>query len=133
MLSSVDELCARCANAIVFDAVTVCTVLVHMYALVPHLVFACSFFFLQLMGLKTDLAAVRAEHAAEKQAMKNAADAERCEREERAATLRVYYRMELYAGVSILFGCFATMMGLFALVLARSLVGVFAHRFRGSA
>ena len=57
-----------------------------------HLVFAFSFFFLQLMGLKTDLAAVRAEHAAEKQAMKNAADVKRCEREERAASLCTAWR-----------------------------------------
>lgn len=40
-------------------------------------------FLFQLMGLKTDLAAARAEHGADKQAMKETADAERCEGEER--------------------------------------------------
>ena len=43
------------------------------------------------------------------------------------------YRMEVHAGVSILFGCFSTMMGLLALVLARPLVGVITRRFRCSA
>lgn len=44
-------------------------------------------FFVQLMGLKTDLATAQAEHAAEKQAMKEAADAERCEGTERQSVL----------------------------------------------
>lgn len=58
------------------------------------------------MGLKTDLAAARTEHAAEKQAMKDAADAERCEREKRATTYSPVHspvRSQLHGGT--LLGC----------------------------